>query len=224
MLLYKENINNIKKDNIDLIIAPSSIYLSLFKESNHNLAIQDISLNQDLHLTGDISIESIQSLNIKYAIIGHYERRYYYHETKNELIPKIKTCLENNIKVIYCIGETLEELNRKVEYQVLEKQIANILNNIAKEELKNIIIAYEPTYNIGSKSELNIAKIKEMIIFIKKLVYDYYQSKIKIVYGGNVNKDNIDLLNSITELDGFMLGTSSLNSANIQEIISKIAL
>ena len=77
MLEYKNNLINIKNTNINLVLAPSSIYLSLFKDTNINLCIQDIALNEKLNLTGDISIEQLKSLDVKYAIIGHFERRKY---------------------------------------------------------------------------------------------------------------------------------------------------
>ena len=80
MLIYKDRLLNIKNSSINLIFAPSSIYLPLFKDSNINLCIQDIALNEKLNLTGDISIQQLKSLDVKYAIIGHFERRKYYKE------------------------------------------------------------------------------------------------------------------------------------------------
>lgn len=224
MLLYKKSLSEINKKKIELILAPSAIYLSLFKHENINLASQDISLNNPLKLTGDINIEGLKSLNVKYAIIGHVERRIYYHETERDILNKIKTCLENNIKVIYCIGESLEELKRKVEYQVLEKEIARILNYIPNEQLKNIIIAYEPSYLIGGTGIYNIKKIEEIIHFIKNLILDYYGIKIDVIFGGNINPNNIDDFKKIDMLDGFIIGNSSLNSSNIAKIIDQITL
>ena len=130
MIKYKEYFIKIKEENINLILAPSNIYLPLFKNDNIKLAVQDLSLNESLNLTGDIKINQLKSLNVSYAIIGHYERRKYYKETEYEILEKIKSALNHNIKVIYCIGETKEEKERKVEYQILEKQIARIFNKL----------------------------------------------------------------------------------------------
>lgn len=224
MLLYKDSLRELDTKNIELIVAPSSIYLSLFKKENISLAVQDICLNNNLNLTGDINIEGLKSLDVKYAIIGHAERRIYYHETEKNILNKIKICLENKIKVIYCIGESLEELNRKVEYQIIEKELAKILNYIPKQEFKNIIIAYEPKYLIGGKNKQDIQKIEQTIYFIKKLISDYFKSKIDVVFGGNINPENIDEFKKIEILDGFMIGNSSLNSSNITKIIDKITL
>lgn len=224
MLMYKDILKTIDNQNIELILAPSAIYLSLFKDEELALCTQDLSLNNELNLTGDICIHGLKSLNVKYAIIGHHERRKYYNENEKIITTKITTALENNIKVIYCIGETLEELGRKVEYQVLEKQIAKVLNYIPKSEFKNIIIAYEPTYMIGNTTSCNIKKIAENIHFIKNLIDNYYQGKIKVVYGGNITPDNIDEFKSIKNLDGFIIGNSSLNPANIKKIIEKMLI
>ncbi len=221
ILEYKEELQKTDKENLNFILAPSNIYLPLFKNENVLLSVQDISLNDDLHLTGDISSNQLKSLNVKYALIGHYERRKYYNEKESILRKKIDICLKNNIKVIYCIGETLEELNRKVEYQVLEKELANVLNYIPKEQFKNIIIAYEPGYLIGSNTIHDLNKINEMISFIKKLIKDYYNEEIDVVFGGNVNENNIEALKKLKIIDGFLIGTSSLNPSNIKQIITK---
>lgn len=222
MLLYKEKLKEINFTKINFIFAPSSIYLPLFKDSNLNLCIQDIALNEKLNLTGDISLHQLKSLEVKYAIIGHFERRKYYFETEREQLKKIKDALEQDIKVIYCIGETLEEKERRVEYQVLEKQIARIFNNLENNELKNIIIAYEPEYLIGNNNSYNLNKIEEMINFIKHLIKDYYQINLPVVFGGSINKENIDDLLSLNILDGFIICRSILNPENIIKIAQKM--
>ncbi len=222
MLLYKDYLLNIPSSNIELILAPSNIYLDLLKDNQISLCTQDLSLNDDLSLTGDITIKQLKSLNVKYALIGHFERRKYYEENIDDIIAKINLALTNNLKVIYCIGETLEELNRKIEYQILEKQIAKVLNNIPTSEFKNIIIAYEPTYLIGINNPYDINKIKETISFIKNLVFNYYHENIEVVYGGNLNLDNIKDFNHLTELDGYIIGNAALNPANVTKILENM--
>ncbi len=222
MIDYQNTLTNINNKKINFILAPSSIYLSLFKTSNINLCIQDISLNEKLNLTGDISLQQLKSLNVKYAIVGHFERRKYYKETEYEILEKIKNALENDMKVIYCIGESLEEMNRRVEYQVLERQIARIFNKLSREELKNIIIAYEPSYLIGKESTYDILKIRSMILFIKKIIQDYYHISIPVVFGGSVNTDNIENLSKLKEIDGFIICSAVLNPENIDKIMEKM--
>ena len=224
MLLYKDILKTIDTKKINFILAPSFIYLALFKNEGITLCSQDISLNNGLNLTGDICIDGLKSLDVKYTIIGHFDRRKHYKENDNSIIKKTITALNNKIKVIYCIGETLEELERKTEYLVLEKQISKILNNIPKEDFKNIIIAYEPTYMIGKNTAPNIKKIENIITFIKDLIREYYHKDINVVYGGNITPENIDEFKKIKNIDGFIIGNSSLNPANIKKIIDKMTL
>ncbi len=219
MLLYKNYLTNLNTYPIELILAPTSIYLSLFQNTDFSLCIQNLPLNANLNLTGDISLNQLSSLKVKYVLVGHYERKKYYNETLTDIITKINLALKAHLKVIYCIGETIEELNRRVTEQTLEKQIANVLNNIPITEFKNLIIAYEPTYLIGTNTPCDLTKIKNTINFIKGLIYNYYHTKVEVVYGGNLNIDNIQDFNALKELDGYIIGNASLNPANIEKIL-----
>lgn len=222
MLLYKEALHDLNLNNLELILAPSACYLPIFKGETLSLCAQDLSLNEGLNLTGDISVNQLQSLNVEYVIIGHYERKKYYNETEHDIIKKIDLALKENLKVIYCIGETYEELSRKVEYQVLERAIARILNNISQDNFKNITIAYEPTYMIGGKQKLDIKKITDNINFIKNIINSYYHCDIDVVYGGNITPKNVSEFTKIKTLDGLILGASSLNPNDLKNIIDKI--
>lgn len=222
MLAYKEEIKTINENDISLIIAPSNLYLSLFKDTNITLCTQDIPLNEELSLTGDNTIKQLKSLGVTYAIIGHHERREYYQETEHDILIKIRKASQNNIKVIYCIGESLEEMKRRVEYQVLEKLIARVFNRLTKEEQKNIIIAYEPTYLIGKNTTYDLLKIRSMILFIKRLIKDYYNLNIPVVFGGSIKIDNIADLKDLNIMDGFIICTSILDPKNITEILNKM--
>lgn len=222
MSLYKDTLKTITSNNTQLILAPSTAYLSLFKNENITLCSQDININNDLYLTGDTSIETLKSLDVKYTIIGHFERRKYYNENYNIILKKINLALEQDLNVIYCIGETREEYLRKVKHQVLERDIARILNNIPEDKFNKIIIAYEPTYLIGSNEPYDLEEIESTIKFIKRLIESYYHHKINIIFGGNVNEENIKDLTNIIELDGYILGNSCLNPLKIKNIIDII--
>jgi len=219
---YLNNITNLKIDekHLKFIISPANIYLPLFKNSNLTLSTQDINIYENLELTGDTSIKALKSLGVSYTLIGHYERKKYYQETEYQIINKIKTALRNNLKVIYFIGETKEELMRKVEYQVLERSLAKILNNLNQKDFQNIIIAYEPCYMIGTNSPLNTSNIREKINFIKTLIQDYYHENLKVIYGGNITPENIHELTKIKELDGYIISSSILDIKNANKIIN----
>ncbi len=224
MLLYKDFLKHIDFKNINFILAPSNIYLPLFNDTNINLCTQDITAKNIGNITGNITIEQLKSLNVKYTIIGHYERYKYYHETIPDIIKKAQNALEQNLKIILCLGETKEELARKVEYQTLSKKISQIFNNINPKLYSNIIIAYEPTYLIGTNTSYNITKIKETINFIKNIIYSYYNYEIPIVFGGNITPDNISELNTLKEIDGFIVSSSVLNPANLELIVEKMTI
>ena len=222
MIAYKDILNSLNLQDLNFILAPSLVYLPLFKNTNINLCSQNIALYDELALTGDITINSLKSLNVTYAIIGHYEQRKYYKETEANILTKIKLSLKNNLTVIYCIGETLEQKLRHVDYQVLEHQIAYVLNNIPTNDFNNIIIAYEPTYMIGNNDNYNFQKIEDNINFIKNLIKSYYQDSIKVVYGGNINPSNISDFNRIKNLDGYIIGSSALEIGNITKLIESM--
>ena len=220
ILAYKNYLNN--ESNIKLIFAPSSLYLNLFKDDNIFLCCQNIPYYEDLNLTGDITFNQLKDLNVKYIMVGHYERRKYYQENISTIIHKIKNSLKNNFQVIYCIGETKEELDRKVAYQVIEKALAQVLNHISPSDFKNIIIAYEPTYLIGTNTNYDFNHLKNMLEFIKNLVKNYYDTDIDVVFGGNITLDNITNFLNIPSLDGFIIGNASLNPSNIPLILEKM--
>ena len=223
MLEYKKALSQLNAENISLILAPTVIYLPLFKDANIKLCVQNIGENSDLTLTGDITIDQLKSVGVKYAIIGHYERRKYYGEKEYNIIKKVKYALDHNLRVIYCIGETIEEAARKIEYQVCEKQLARVLNHFTNEQIKNIIIAYEPSYLIGKSSTYDLLKIRSMILMIKKLVNHYYHTNIDVVFGGNVQLENLDDLLNLKVMDGIIVCSSILNPENIPKIIEKLA-
>ena len=222
ILKYLEDYRNIPKTQLQIIVCPSYPYLLLFNKSNCLLGSQDVSIYQKGSHTGEVSALQLASVNCKYAIIGHSERRTLYNENEIVLSKKINNCFSAGLKVIYCIGETLEERERLKTMSVLEKQIGRVLNNFKREELKNIIIAYEPIWAIGTGKKASNIIIYEVISFIKKLLKEYYELDIPVLYGGSVNKDNIEELEQLLIIDGYLLGKSSLDIEELSEIINKI--
>jgi len=169
--------------------------------------------------TGSINSKLIKSTGAKYIIIGHSENRSN-GETDFIINKKIRSSLKENLKVIFCIGETLSEKKKKKTHNVLKKQINNGLKNIKK--FDNIIIAYEPIWSIGTgmipknfELSKNINNIKKILIKIKKSI------NIKVLYGGSVNPENVKKLAQIKELNGFLVGGSSLNAKKFIDIIKK---
>ena len=201
---------------VKLVLCPPSIYLDMFDKSGYELGVQDISSFMDKTITGEIEATQVKSMGAKYVIVGHSERRIYRHEINIDFINKINNAVENVLNVIYCIGETLNEKENGRTYEVLEKQISEVLNNV---EIKNIMIAYEPVWAIGTGKVPEADEIKENIKFINDIIMEKYEEKLDILYGGSVNETNIGELCTIKGLNGFLVGGASLDPNKVKGML-----
>lgn len=215
IIKYNNSLGDIET-KVKLVLCPPSIYLSLFDKTGYDLGVQDISSFMDKTITGEIEASQVKSLGATYVIVGHSERRMYKHEINIDFINKINNALENKLNVIYCIGETLSDKENGSTYEVLEKQISEVLNNV---EIKNIMIAYEPVWAIGTGNVPSGKEIKENIDFINDLLYEKYEIKLDILYGGSVNDENIEELCGIKGLSGFLVGGASLDVDKVKGMI-----
>ena len=163
--------------------------------------------------TGFVNSSMLKNAGAKYVIIGHSENRQN-GENDKILNLKISSALESKLKVIFCIGETLKEKRKKVTKRILTKQIDIGLKKIKNK--KDIIIAYEPVWAIGTGLTPNNVELHEIINFIKKKL-----KKIKVLYGGSVNPKNINVLKNINNIDGFLIGGASQNPNKFIDIIKK---
>ena len=163
--------------------------------------------------TGSINSMMLKNVGAKYIIIGHSENRQV-GETNKLINLKIKNTLKSGLKVIFCIGETLQEKRKKITNQVLSKQIKLGLNKIKNK--KNIIIAYEPVWSIGTGLIPKPSELFKTINFIKKK-----NKKNKVLYGGSVNHKNIHELKSISNIDGYLIGGASQDPKKFIDIIKK---
>jgi len=207
-----------KKNNIKLIYLPPVTLINLFskklKASSIDVGAQNChpSENYGAH-TGQINSIMLKDAGAKYIILGHSENRQL--GENNDLINlKIKSSIKSGLKVIFCVGETLNQKRKKNTKKVLSQQIIQGLKNVKNK--KNIIIAYEPVWAIGSGLIPKETEIFEIVRFIKNKV-----KGSKVLYGGSVNSQNINLLKKIDNVDGFLIGGASQNSNNFIDIIKK---
>jgi len=163
--------------------------------------------------TGSVNCKMLKSVGASYVIIGHSEVRQR-GETNKLINKKIKVAIKSGLKIIFCVGETLKEKRGKLTKKVLSKQINLGLNKIKNK--KGILIAYEPVWSIGSGRVPKPLELFQIINFIKKK-----NRNIKVLYGGSVNSKNIDLLNSINNIDGYLIGGASQDSKKFIDIIKK---
>ena len=211
-------LKNFKKTkNIKIIYCPPNTLINLMSKKFHNSRI-DVGA-QNCHesptygaSTGSINSSMIKSVGAKYVILGHSENRHS-GETDKLINSKIKAALKSGLKVIFCIGETLTQKRKKITKQILSQQIKKGLSRVQK---KNIIIAYEPVWSIGTGIIPKTNELMSTIDFIKKKV-----GKNKILYGGSVNPKNIHNLKLINNLDGFLVGGASQDSKKFIDIIKK---
>ena len=216
---YIEHFKNINNKNV--VVCPSYIYIPYFLNYNFSVGSQNVCAYEDGGYTGEVSARQLASIGVEYTIVGHSERRIKLNESNTEINKKVKNCLESKLKVILCIGETLEESKLLKKDQVLKRQIRDALFDI--KDLSNVIIAYEPVWSIGTNKIPNNDELINTIKYIKELVKDMYKTDIKVIYGGSINERNIDKLKEIKKLDGFLIGSASINPLKFMEIIEKIA-
>ena len=169
--------------------------------------------------TGYINSQMIKNIGCNYVIIGHSENRNN-GETDLQINKKIKSSLENDLKILFCIGETLKEKKAKKTKKILTSQIVNGLKKI--KNIKKIIFAYEPVWSIGTGIIPKQYELIKNIVFIKKLLKKRFKSKKpEVLYGGSVNPKNINELRDINQIDGFLIGGASQNSNKFIDIIKK---
>lgn len=210
MNLYYEELNNyidrINKKDDNLIIAPSNIYLLEFiKKCKHQISSQDICYIEEGNYTSKVSWHQMKSIGIKYSIIGHSEK----NEDINKTNLKLNACIKNNIIPILCFGEEEKPI------EILNKLTINV------DSIENIIFAYEPINNIN-KENINIDEIKQDIKEIYNHLLNKYKIKPTLLYGGGINKHNINEIYNIEELQGILIGSISSNIDELENILRRI--
>jgi len=168
--------------------------------------------------TGSISPKMLKDLGCKYVILGHSENRDA-GENDNLINNKIKIALKKKLKIIFCIGESLNQKRKKATFSILKKQINKGLNGI--KNFSNIIIAYEPVWSIGTGIIPKAEELESNIKLIKKILHKKTKQKIPILYGGSVNDLNISKLKNVEGISGFLVGSASQNSKKFIDIIKK---
>ena len=201
-------VTNLKIYQKNFTVFPSSIYIKPFVESGYNTGIQNIAEKNIGNQTGEITAQQASSIGVKTVIIGHSERRLNQKETADVLVNKFNEALENEMNIVYCIGESLVEYKNKETNSVLFKELNDVLLKVDKSSLKDLYIAYEPIWAIGSGMTPTSLEISNIVAYIKDYLSDN-NINAKVLYGGSVNDKNIEELCKIDNLDGFLVGGAS---------------
>ncbi|BDE81696.1 triosephosphate isomerase [Porphyromonas somerae] len=173
--------------------------------------------------TGEVSAEMVASTGATYVILGHSERRQYYHETSAILKKKVELALANQLKPIFCIGEVLEEREVGKHFEVVERQVKEALFDLSESDFKNIVLAYEPVWAIGTGKTATSDQAQEIHAHIRKVIADKYGKSIAdnttILYGGSANGGNAKELFSKPDVDGGLIGGASLSAEKFLPVI-----
>jgi triosephosphate isomerase len=195
-------------------------------KTNVFVAAQNCSNKKSGAYTGETSVEILQSVGIQYVVLGHSERREYYHETNQFLAEKLDICLANNMKPIFCCGEPLTIREANTQNDFVAKQLDESLFHLTKEQLKEVVIAYEPIWAIGTGKTATSAQAQEIHAFIRSYIATKYGTEIandiSILYGGSVKASNAVELFSQPDVDGGLVGGASLIADEFVAIINAL--
>jgi triosephosphate isomerase len=227
--ILKENIS--LKDNQQVVFAVPFPYLlmagdKLKGKKNYFASAQNCSDKKSGAYTGEVSVEMLKSIHIDYCVLGHSERREYFSEHNQSLAQKTALCLENNITPIFCCGESLSIREVGAEEGFVEAQLKESLFHFSEEQIRQIVIAYEPIWAIGTGKTATTAQAQEMHAFIRSTLTAKYgkdtAEAVPILYGGSVKGANAKELFSCPDVDGGLVGGASLIAADFVKIISAL--
>lgn len=216
-----------KSGNTEIVICPPFTSLetaaTLVKNSVIRLGAQNMYWEESGAFTGEVSPEMLKSVGCEFVIIGHSERRAIFGEENSLLNKKIASAIKHNLLPIYCVGETLEERESGITFKVIEKQIREGLSSFTAADLKNLVIAYEPVWAIGTGKTASPQQAQEVHAFIRKLIAEIFGKELAegmvIQYGGSVKPDNAAELMSQPDIDGALVGGACLKADSFIKII-----
>ena len=187
------------------------------------LAAQNLFWEEKGAFTGEIAPPMLKEVGCHYVILGHSERRQFFGEADETVNRKIRATLNHGLKVIFCIGETLKEREEEKTFAVIERQVPGGLKDILKEEMRNIVVAYEPVWAIGTGKTATPEQAEEVHRFIRKKLAELYSKEIgeevRIQYGGSVTPENVKGLMAQENIDGALVGGASLKSETFSKIV-----
>lgn len=191
--------------------------------SNIEIGAENCHFEKSGAYTGEVSAPMLKEMGVKYVIIGHSERRQYFGETDVTVNLRTKAALAEGLKVILCVGETLEQREQNITAELVAMQTKIALGGISKEDAANVIIAYEPVWAIGTGKTATAEQAEEVCAIIRNVVADIYDTDtaeaMTIQYGGSMNAKNCDELVAKTNVDGGLIGGASLKADDFSVIV-----
>ena len=225
--LIKKLKSGIFKTEVDVMIAPSFPFLKvafdLTENTNIEVISQNVNENNSGAFTGEVSVKMLKSIGLSTTLIGHSERRALYYENDDLLLKKINFALENEMNVIFCFGEELSDRKSGKYFEVIKNQLDNTIIKLKSNQLKNIVLAYEPVWAIGTGETATADQAQEMHSYVRSYISDRFNlevaQNISILYGGSVKPNNALEIFSKADVDGGLIGGAALNSSDFLKII-----
>lgn len=226
--LVNEVLSKLPTDNnTHVVFAPSFVYLHKVAKMCANTskvvaAAQDCSANEKGAFTGEVSASMLASCGARYVVLGHSERRANFADSNENLKTKVGQAFRNDLKVIFCCGESLSQRESGVHFDWIKAQISESLFHLSSEEFKNIVVAYEPIWAIGTGVTASTDQAQEVHAFIRNILVEQYGNEValstSILYGGSCKPSNAKELFASQDIDGGLIGGASLNAADFVKI------
>ncbi|MCQ2180444.1 MAG: triose-phosphate isomerase [Bacteroidales bacterium] len=211
--------------NVGLIVATPATHLTSVAavlDSRVELSAENCADHTSGAYTGEVSAAMVKSTGAKWTILGHSERRQYYGETDEKLVEKTKLALAEGLGVILCVGENLEQREAGKHFDVCGEQIKNVLYNFTAEDMKNIVVAYEPVWAIGTGKTATSEQAEEIHAYIRKVLADKFGQTVAedttILYGGSCKPSNAKELFAQKDIDGGLIGGAALKADDFIQI------
>ena len=215
-------------NNIDLGVAPTYLSLATVKEHAAKtmiVAAQNVHFNDHGAFTGEVSVPMLKEFGIDWVLIGHSERRTYDNETNEKCNAKIKALIANNMVPVYCVGETLEQFEANQTKAVVGEQVRVGLKELTAEDVKNLVVAYEPVWSIGTGKNASTEIAEDVCKFIRDVLREMFgdvADEIRVLYGGSVKPENIKAYLSCPDVDGALVGGASLKIDSYEALLNNI--
>lgn len=214
--------------NCEVIVAPTFVNLKTAVDTvngkNITVAAQNMHQAEGGAFTGEIAANMLTDIGVKTVILGHSERRAYFHETDSLLASKVDTALKHEMRVIFCFGEELKDRQIDNHFNIVEYQLRDGLFHLEKKDWKNIVLAYEPVWAIGTGETASPEQAQEMHKFIRDLIAKVYghevADEVTILYGGSVKPDNAKEIFSKSDVDGGLIGGAALKADDFLAIVN----
>tara|TARA_R110002124_G_scaffold29283_1_gene102206 strand:- start:15590 stop:16357 length:768 start_codon:yes stop_codon:yes gene_type:complete len=226
--LLKDLKKQVIPENVSVMVGPSftNLYHAFQSVLDHPIEViaQNMHQSKDGAFTGEVSADMLKSVGVQTVILGHSERRAYFHESNELLAEKVNTAIENEMNVIFCFGEELNDRNNGEHFETVASQLEQGLFHISDENWSKIILAYEPVWAIGTGETASPEQAQEMHAYIREIIAENYDQSIadsvSILYGGSVKPANASEIFGKPDVDGGLIGGAALNAESFMAIVN----